>query len=79
MKDKMKFYAKPKSCSSFVVKKWKKEIWQAHLTSIDRAKDLRLQKFQTARLKDTIAITQVTSNLVKLKINTELTAKETKK
>ena len=50
------------------------KIWQAHLTSRDRAKDLRFQKNQAAVLKGTIAITQVTSDLVKLKNNRELTA-----
>ena len=50
------------------------KIWQAHLTSRDRAKDLRFQKNQTAVLKGPIAITQVTSDLVKLKNNRELTA-----
>ena len=55
------------------------KIWQAHLTSRDRAKDLRFQKNQTAVLKGTIAITQVTSDLVKLKNNRELTASDIRK
>ena len=38
MKDKMKIYARPKNCSSLVVKKHSKEIWQAHLTSSDSMK-----------------------------------------
>ena len=80
MQDKMKIYARPENCSSLVVKKkCNKEIWQAHLTSRDRAKDLRFQKIQTAVLKGTIAITQVTSDLVKLKSNRELTAKGIRK
>ena len=74
MKDKMKIYTRSKNCGSPVVKKCNKEIWQAHLTSRDRAKDLRFQKIQTAVLLDTTAITQVTSDLVKLKIDGELTA-----
>ena len=69
MKDKMKIYARSENCSSLVVKKCNKEIWQAYLTSRDRAKDLRFLKIQTAVLKGTIAITQVTSDLVKLKNN----------
>ena len=44
MKDKMKIYARPENCSSLVVKKCNKEIWQAHLTSRNRAKDLLFQK-----------------------------------
>ena len=72
----MKIYARPEICSSLVVKKFSKEIWQAYLTSRDRVKDLRFQKFQTAMLKGTIAITQVTSDLVKLENNRELTAKD---
>ena len=79
IKEKMKIYARPENCSSPVVKKCNKEIWQAHLTSRDRAKDLRFQKIQTAVLKDTTAITQVTSDLVKLKNNRELTAKDIRK
>ena len=67
MKDKMNIYARSENWSSLVVKKCNKEIWQAYLTSRDRAKDLRFLKIQTAVLKGTIAITQVTSDLVKLK------------
>ena len=37
---------------------------------------VRFQKIQTIVLKDTIAITQVTNDLVKLKNNRELTAKD---
>ena len=79
MKDKMKIYARPENCSSLVVNICNKENWQAHLTSRDSAKDLRFQKIQTAVLKGTIAITQVTSNLVKLKNNRELTTKDIRK
>ena len=79
IKEKMKIYARPENCSSPVVKKSNKEIWKAHLTSRDRAKDLRFQKIQTAVLKGTTAITQVTSDLVKLKNNRELTAKDIRK
>ena len=43
------------------------------------SKDLRFQKIETAVLKGTIAITQVTSNLVKLKNNRELFAKDIRK
>ena len=69
MKDKMKIYTRRENCSSLVAKKSYKEIWQAHLTSKDRAKDVRFRKIQTTVLKGTIAITQVTSDLVKLKNN----------
>ena len=69
MKDKIRVYARPTNCSSLVVKKCNKEIWQDNLTSKDRAKDLRFQKIQIAVIKGTIAITQVTSDLVKLKNN----------
>ena len=79
MKDKMKIYARPENCSSLVVNICNKENWQAHLTSRDSAKDLPFQKIQTAVLKGTIAITQVTSNLVKLKNNRELTTKDIRK
>ena len=79
MKDKMKIYARPENCSSLVVKKCNKDIWQAHLTSKDRAKDLRFQKVQKAVLKGTIAISQVTSDLVKLENNRALTAKDIRK
>ena len=72
----MKIYARSENCSSLVVKKCKKEIWQSHLTSKDRAKELRFQKIQRAVLKGTIAITQVTSDSVKLKNDRELTAKD---
>ena len=41
-----------------------------YLTARDGAKDLRFQKIQTAVLKGTIPITQVTSNLVKLENKT---------
>ena len=57
MKDQIKIYARPENYSSLVVKKCNKEIWQAHLTSRDRAKDLRFQKIQTAVPKGIIAIT----------------------
>ena len=50
MKDKMKIYARPENCSSLVVKKCNKKIWEAHLTSRD-AIDLRFQNIQTAVLK----------------------------
>ena len=50
-----------------LLKKCNEEIWRSHLTSTDSAKDLRFQKIQTAVLKGTFAITQVTSDLVKLK------------
>ena len=79
IKDKMKIYARPENCSSLAAKKCNKEIWQAHLTSRDMAKDLSFQKIQTAELKGIIAITQVTSDLVKLKNNRELTAKDIRK
>ena len=70
MKDKIKIYARPKNCSSILVaKKCNKEIWQAHLTSKDKAKDLHFRKIQTAVLKGTITITQVTRDLVKMKNN----------
>ena len=62
-----------------VVKKCNKEILQAHLTSRDRAKDLGFQKILTAVPKGSIAITQVTSDLVKLKNNRELNAKDIRK
>ena len=78
MKDKMKIYARPENCSS-LVKKCNKEIWKVHLTSRDRDKDLHFQKIQTAVLKSTISITQVTSGLVNLKNNRELTAKDIRK
>ena len=76
MKDNMKIYARPENFSSLVVKKCNKEIWLVYLTSRDRANDLRFQRIQTAVLKGTIAITQVTSDLVKLKTNKRLTAKD---
>ena len=79
MKDKMKIYARPENCSKLVVKKCNKDIWQAHLTSRDRTKELRFQKIQTALLKGTIAITQVTSDLVKLKNNRDLSSKDNRK
>ena len=44
-----------------------------------RFQDLRFQKNRIAVLKGTIAITQVTSDLVKLKNNRELTAKDIRK
>ena len=72
MKDEMKIYARPENCIS-LFKKCNKEIWQSHLTSRGRAKDLYFQKIQTAVIKGTI--TQVTRDLVKLKNNRELTAK----
>ena len=72
----MKIYARPENFSSLVVKKCNKEIWLVYLTSRDRANDLRFQRIQTAVLKGTIAITQVTSDLVKLKTNKRLTAKD---
>ena len=50
-----------------------------HLTSKDRADDLRFQKIQIAVQKGIIAITQVTSDLVKLKNNRELTVKDIRK
>ena len=76
MKDKMKIYARPENCSNLAFKKCNKEIWQAHLTSRDTAKDLRFQKIQTTVLKGTIIITQVTSDLVKPKNIRELSAKD---
>ena len=76
MKDKMKIYARPENCSSLVFTKCNKEIWQTHLTSRDRPKDLRFQKIQTTVLKGTIIITQVTSDLVKPKNIRELSAKD---
>ena len=79
MKDKMEIYARPENCSKLVVKKCNKDIWQAHLTSRDRTKELRFQKIQTALLKGTIAITQVTSDLVKLKNNRDLSSKDNRK
>ena len=79
MKDKMKIYARPENCSKLVVKKCNKDIWQARLTSRDRTKELRFQKIQTALLKGTIAITQVTSDLVKLKNNRDLSSKDNRK
>ena len=75
MKDKMKIYARIENCSCLVVKtrkydkKCNKKMWQVYLTSRDRAKNLRFQKIQTVILKGTIAVTQVTSDLVKLKNN----------
>ena len=79
MTEKIKIYARPENCSSLVVKKCNKEIWQTHLTTRDTAKDLRFQKIQTAVLKGTIAITQLTSDLVKLKNSREVTAKDIRK
>ena len=65
MKDKKKIHARPENCSSLVVQKCSKEIWQVHLTSRDRVKDFRFQKTQTAVLKGIIAVTQVTSKTEK--------------
>ena len=76
MKDKIKIYAKPENCGSVAVKKCNKEFWRVPLTSRDKTKDLC---FQTAILKGTIAINQVTSDLVKLKNNRDLTAKDIRK
>ena len=75
----MKIYARSEKCSSLVVKKCNKEIWLAYLTFRDKANGLRFQRIQTAVLKGTIDITQVTSDLVKLKNNRELTAKDIRK
>ena len=47
-KDKTKICTRSENSSSVVVKKFNKEIWNAHLTSRNRAKDLRFQKIQTA-------------------------------
>ena len=69
IKHEIKIYPMLENCSSLVVKKCNKEIWQAHLTSSDRIKDLCLQKIETAVLKDTIVITHATNDLVKLKNN----------
>ena len=52
MKDKMKIYPRPENCSSLVVKKCNKEIWQAHLTSRDRAKDLQQKNNRELTAKD---------------------------
>ena len=79
MKDNMKIYTRPENCGSLAVKKCHKEIWLACLTSRDRANSLRFQRIQTAVLKGSIAIIQVTSDLVKLKNNRELTAKDIRK
>ena len=49
IKDKIKIYARPENCSSLVVTKCSKEIWQAHLTSRDRTKDLHFQKIKQLR------------------------------
>ena len=51
IKDKKNIYTRPEKRSSLVVKKFNKEIWQAHLTSRDRP--------QKAVLKSTIAMTQL--------------------
>ena len=51
----------------------------ANIPGISRAGWLLFQKIQTAVLKGTIAITQVTSDLVKLENDTELTAKDIRK
>ena len=59
-------------------KKRNKEIWPAH-SHPERAKDLRFREIQTAVLKDTIFITQFTNDLVKLKSNRQLTAKDIRK
>ena len=75
----MKIYTRPENCGSLAVKKCHKEIWLACLTSTDRANSLRFQRIQTAVLKGSIAIIQVTSDLVKLKNNRELTAKDIRK
>ena len=50
-----------------------KKNWQAHLTSRDRAENLRFQKIQTTVQIGTVAITQVTSALVRpvIKSSTE--------
>ena len=44
MKYNMKIYTGRENCSSLVAKICNKEIWHAHLTSKDRAKDLHLRK-----------------------------------
>ena len=74
MKDNIKIYVRPENCSSLVV-----EIWLADLIFSDRGNSLRFQRIQTGVLKGTIAITQVTSDLVKLKNNRGLTAKDIRK
>ena len=68
----------PQSYEKIKDKKRNKEIWPAH-SHPHRAKDLRFREIQTAVLKGAIAITQVTSDLVKLKSNRELIAKDIKK
>lgn len=42
--DKINIYARPEYCSSLVVKKCSKEIWQGHLTSRDKEKIPTLSK-----------------------------------
>lgn len=44
------------------------KFFKAHLTFRDEAKNLCFQKIQSAMLKDTILVTQVTNDRVKRKI-----------
>ena len=52
MKDKRKIYPRPVNCSSLVVKKCNKEIWQAHLISRVGENNLQQEKNRELTAKD---------------------------
>ena len=72
----MRTYKKPQNCSELLVKKCNKEIWQEQMNAQDRNKNLKGQKFQGVVLKGASVICEVTSNLINLKNNKDISGKD---
>ena len=77
--DKIFFFKMFPKCSLDVLDIVTLREYSANIPGISRAGWVPFQKIQTAVLKGTIAITQVTSDLVKLESDRELTVKDIRK
>ena len=77
--DKIFFFKMFRKCSLDVTDIVTLREYSANIPGISRAGWVPFQKIQTAVLKGTIAITQVTSDLVKLESDRELTVKDIRK
>ena len=77
MKGKMADYNRPDNCSTMVVKKCNKELWNDQLHAKHRATDIRHIKIQNNALKGGIALAQVADQLLKLRHENSLSTHAT--
>ena len=76
---KLDAYQRPSNVEKLIVKRCNPEIWSERLSTHVRSKDLKTQKVQSGITKGTIALSQVLEDLIKIKNNKELNARDIRK